>query len=66
MLKELRKNKGITSTFVANKLSISRERLKRIEDGKVTLPAEFIPTLAGLYNVSYEKIIDGRVAEWTK
>ena len=66
MLKELREGKGITKTFVANKLNISRDRMGRIESGEVTLPAEFVPVLAKLYNTNYNDIIEWRVKEWEK
>jgi len=65
-MKQLRKSKGITATFVANQLGISRDRLARIENGEVTLPTEFIPTLAELYGVSNEEIIKRRIKEWKK
>ncbi|ADL49954.1 helix-turn-helix domain-containing protein [Clostridium cellulovorans] len=66
MLKELRINKGITCTFVAKKLKISRDRLRRIEEGEVMLPAEFVPVLAELYGVTYEELINRRAQEWKK
>jgi len=66
MLKELRIGKGITQTFVAGKLDISRDRMGRIENGEVTLPTEFIPVLAELYGVNFNDIIDWRVKEWKK
>lgn len=63
MLKELRKSKGITATFVANKLNISRDRLERIESGQVPLPTEFLPVLSELYNISCSELIERRVEE---
>lgn len=66
MLKELRKSKGITITFVANKLDISRDRLRRIEENKAMLPVEFIPYLSELYGVKPTKIMDWRVSEWKR
>lgn len=66
MLGNLRTNKGITSTFVAQKLGISRDRLKRIEENKAMLPAEFVPILADLYGISCKTIIEERAAEWIK
>ena len=57
MLKDLRKNKRFTQTFIADKLNISRDRLNRIETGQVDLPARFIPILSKLYNVSELEII---------
>lgn len=60
MLEELRVNKGISCTFVAGNLKISRNRLRRIENEEVQLPAEFIPFLSKLYGVSYKKLIEGR------
>ena len=66
ILKELRTNKGITQTFVASKLKISRNRMGRIENGEATLPVEFVPILAELYNVKFNDIIDWRVKEWKK
>lgn len=63
MLEQLRTSKGITCTFVANQLNISRDRLRRIEKEEVPLPAEFIPFLSDLYNVSYKKLIEGRIMD---
>lgn len=57
MLKDLRKSKRFTQTFVANKLNISRDRLNRIEIGQVDLPARFIPILSEIYNVDELEII---------
>ncbi|MEG0133815.1 MAG: helix-turn-helix transcriptional regulator [Clostridium sp.] len=65
-MKELRKNKGITASFVAEKLSISRDRLARIESGQVMLPTEFVPLLAKLYGVTNDEIIERRIKEWKK
>lgn len=65
-MKELRKNKGITATFVAKQLGISRDRLNRIENGAVSLPTEFIPILSNLYGVTSDEIIRRRVKEWKK
>lgn len=64
MLKELRTSNGITSSFIAKKLGISRDRLRRIENNKAMLPAEFIPILSNIYGVSYKQMIDRRVEEW--
>ncbi|NFN09376.1 helix-turn-helix transcriptional regulator [Clostridium botulinum] len=66
MLKKLRISKGITSTFVAKKLKISRDRLRRIEKNEAMLPTEFIPILSELYGVTWKKIISWRVNEWEK
>lgn len=66
MLKNLRISKGITSTFVANTLNISRDRLRRIEENQVMLPVEFIPNLSKLYGVTCKQIMDWRVVEWEK
>ena len=63
-MKELRRSKGITATFVAKKLGISRDRLSRIENGDSSLPAEFIPVLSYLYGVTPDEIIERRVEEW--
>jgi len=65
-LEELRTSKGITATFVAKKLKISRDRLRRIENGEVYLPTEFIPILSTLYGVTNNKIIERRIKEWKK
>lgn len=65
-MKKLRESKGIKANFVASKLGISRDRLVRIEKGLVTLPTEFIPTLAELYGVSNDEIIKMRLDEWKK
>lgn len=65
-MKELRERKGIKSTFVAKKLNISRDRLKRIEELEVTLPVEFLPDLCEMYGVSYNELIDRRVEAWKK
>ncbi|MBY7008481.1 helix-turn-helix domain-containing protein [Clostridium botulinum] len=65
-MRELRERKGIKSTFVAKKLHISRDRLKRIEGLEVTLPVEFLPDLCEMYGVSYNELIDRRVEAWKK
>lgn len=65
-MKELRKSKGITATFMANKLKISRDRFKRIEDCKSMLPVEFIPTLSEIYGIKYDELVERRVKEWKK
>jgi len=64
MLRLLRESKGIPASFVAKKLGTTRERLKRIEDGDVTLPTEFIPVLCDLYGISCEELVNRRVEEW--
>lgn len=58
MLLDLRKKKRFTQTFIAKKLGISRDRLARIESGKVDLPARFIPILAEIYEVDETEIIN--------
>lgn len=58
MLLDLRKKKRFTQTFIAEKLGISRDRLARIESGKVDLPARFIPILAETYEVDEREIIN--------
>lgn len=63
MLKTLRTRKGITLSFVAEKLNISRDRLRRIETGKSSLPAEFVPILSDLYGVDAKEILERRVEE---
>ena len=63
-MKELRTSKGISVSFVAKKLGISRNRLYKIENGETTLPAEFIPVLSYLYGVTPDEIIERRVEEW--
>lgn len=60
MLERLRVNKGITCTFVAKELKISRDRLRKIEREESQLPAEFIPFFSKLYGVGYIELIDGR------
>ncbi|MDU5111668.1 MAG: helix-turn-helix transcriptional regulator [Clostridium sp.] len=65
-MEELRTSKGITAIFVAKKLRISRDRLKRIENGDVSLPVEFVPILANLYGVTFDEIIERRIKEWKK
>ncbi|ADL53261.1 helix-turn-helix domain-containing protein [Clostridium cellulovorans] len=64
MLRQLRESKGIPVTFVAKKLGIARDRLRRIEDGEVMLPAEFVPILCDLYGISQTELIERRVKEW--
>ena len=66
MLKQLRKDKGISIAFMVNKLHIDRDRFKRMETGEVTVPAEFIPILSEAYGVSTKTIIAWRVKEWEK
>lgn len=58
MLKELRKNKGISSVFIAKKLGISRDRLRRIENGISELPLDFVPEMSNMYGVTRDEIIE--------
>lgn len=52
MLKKLRLKKGISLSFVANKLGIDRATLRKIENQKGSLKVEWIPILSKLYGVS--------------
>lgn len=52
MLKDLRLEKGISLSFVANKLGIDRSTLRKIENQKKGLKVEWIPILSKLYGVS--------------
>ena len=49
MLKNLRLEKGISLSFVANKLGIDRATLRKIVNRKGSLKAEWIPILSKLY-----------------
>ena len=52
MLKKLRLEKGISLSFVANKLGIDRATLRKIENQKGSLRVEWVPILSNLYGVS--------------
>lgn len=65
-MKELRKSKGITCTFMANKLKISRDRFKRIEECKSVLPVEFVPVICEIYGITHEELIARRMKEWKR
>lgn len=55
-LRELRISKGISPSFVANKLNVSHRHFSRIENGEGYLTKERIKILARLYNTTTLKI----------
>lgn len=58
-LRSLRKKAGLTQSEAADALGISRSTYTYYELGK-TVPDIFaLPILCGLYNVTYEIMIDG-------
>ncbi|MDU4882963.1 helix-turn-helix transcriptional regulator [uncultured Clostridium sp.] len=58
MLRELRKNRGISSVFIAKNLGISRDRLRRIENGISELPVDFLPKMSTMYGVTSDEVIE--------
>lgn len=63
MLKELRKNKGISMSFVAKKLGINRDTLRKLETGETMLRADWIPILSEIYGIKNEYILKGYLKE---
>lgn len=63
MLRKIRKERGISLSFVANKLGIDRSTLRNIENGESSLKVEWIPILSALYGVSDEFIFMGYLKE---
>ena len=59
-IKKIRESKGLTQSFVANKLGYrSPSMLSEIESGKKGLDAEKVPLLAKILGVSIEQIFLG-------
>ena len=63
MLKELRISKGISASFVAKKLGISRDTVRNMETGRTSPKLDWIPTLSFLYGISIEELINGYLKE---
>ncbi len=63
MLRKIRKERGISLSFVANKLGIDRATLRNIENGESSLKVEWVPILSELYGVSDEFIFRGYLKE---
>ena len=58
-LKNLRKNRHLSQTFVAKKLNIPRTALVAIESNKRKISAEELKNFSELYNVSLDEIMYG-------
>lgn len=58
-LKDLRKNRNLSQSFVAQKLNIPRTALVAIESNKRKISAEELKNFAELYNVSLDELIYG-------
>ena len=51
-LREYRRNRGLSLSYVAQTLKIPEDQLKDYEEGKKQLPLDYLSKLATLYNVS--------------
>ena len=58
-LKNLRKTRHLSQTFVAKKLNIPRTALVAIESNKRKISAEELKNFSELYNVSLDEIMYG-------
>lgn len=58
-LKDLRKNRNLSQSFVAKKLNIPRTALVAIESNKRKISAEELKNFAELYNVSLDELMYG-------
>lgn len=58
-LKNLRKNRHLSQSFVAKKLNIPRTALVAIESNKRKISAEELKNFSELYNVSLDELIYG-------
>jgi len=60
-LLELRKNQGISQSFVAEKISVSRASYIEIEKGKKELTLSQASKIAEIFNISLEELISGKI-----
>lgn len=58
MLRKLRKEKGFTRMFIAEKLKINAKYLNEIERGQGAMPMTRAKLLGELYDTDYEKILN--------
>lgn len=49
---------GLSQEFVADKLGIHRDTLRKIENGNGSLKLEHLPIISELFNVEYERILN--------
>lgn len=56
-LKELRKEKGISQTEIANILNITQEKYSRIENEKTQPEISLLIELADYYNTSFDYLV---------
>lgn len=57
LLKQLRKEEGLTQEFVANKLGIHTDTLRKIENGEGSLKVEHLPIISELFAVDVQRIL---------
>lgn len=63
MLMALRESKGISISFVAETLGISRDTVKRLENGITEMRVDWLPKLSYLYGVTKEELMEGYLNE---
>lgn len=57
-LKDLREDKDLKQTNIAEVLKITRQQYSLYELGKRDIPAEYLRTLARFYNISTDYILE--------
>lgn len=65
-IRELRQERGLRQTDLANMINVSQQTISRIENGKNCLPADILVDLSRLFHVSADyilKLSDSRITE---
>ncbi|MGN1358703.1 MAG: XRE family transcriptional regulator [Bacilli bacterium] len=65
-LRDLRKAKKIKAIDVYNALGIDKHTLKKLEEGKTSLRADWIPQLSLIYNIEEKEIYEKYIEERSK
>lgn len=63
MLKNIRENKGIPISFIARKTGLSRDTIRKIENGKTSIKLEWIPGIEKYYGVNRKDLINNYLKE---
>lgn len=66
LLKNTRKNKGITISFISKQTKLSRDTIRRIENGKSSIKIEWLPLLESAYKLNRNVIITSYLGEKLK
>lgn len=59
-IKEVRTSSGDTQTKFAEKLSISRSAVSKIESGENTPSSQTIALICKIYNINYQWLVNGK------